>query len=91
MNNATKEYAKQIGKIVGPSSINNVTFGKEVKRIKGEWDVRWVWSMDISKEHKDETVGCRWEGFKTLPSCLNDLDRNIKAITAKSPVKLVNS
>lgn len=47
----------------------------------GDWDVRWVWEIEVSDSKYAEE--CKWEGFKTLPACMKDLDRAINNIIKK--------
>lgn len=77
----TKTYARSVERQIGPSTIRNISFGKQVKQMDGDWDIRWVWEIEVSDSEYSEE--CKWEGFKTLPACLKDLDRAISNIIKK--------
>lgn len=77
----TKTYARSVERQMGPSTIHKISFGKQVKRMDGDWDIRWVWEIEVSDQKFAEE--CKWEGFKTLPACMKDLDRAISKILKK--------
>lgn len=77
----TKTYAKSVERQIKKSVINEVSFKKQAKRIDNEWDIRWVWNIQVSDQAYAEQ--CKWEGFKTLPACLKDMDIAISKITKK--------
>ena len=77
----TKTYARSVERQMGPSTIHKVSYGKQAKRMDGDWDVRWVWEIEVGDEKYAEE--CKWEGFRTLPACLKDLDRAINKIINK--------
>lgn len=59
------------------NSNGSVAFSEALKRIDGEWDKRWIWTVHENPLGRVIKWNQNWEGFKTIDECIADYNKTI--------------
>jgi hypothetical protein len=55
----------------------NISLKSEVKRMDGDWELRYTWRADPMNK-QDDFEECKWEGFKTSKGCISNMIKTLK-------------